>query len=1051
MEYNAFAKVILRTPLHSLKTLENVLSDSNLENTEDSIVDFFKEDKNREALYLGSPDLLQSLQMLMQGLITDKKQKRSLMMSLYKYFARSATRTTPFGIFAGCTVGTIGHKTVVELLPSTAGLRHSRLDMSYVFTIAREVCKEKSILKQLYFSPNSTLYQLGAYYRFIERRFEGIEQSFSLTEVTKSYYLQNAINSIGERATFSGIVALFTADGFDGDDAEEFVLELIKEQVIVHELEPSVCGLEFLDVFLTALKRLDPDSRFNLYDRPYLLKDFIFLLEDIKQIIFRLDQNDCNNIDDYQYLNAKIQAFHVPYDFKTLVQTDLMRAASECSIDKSVVEKAKQCLRLFNKLKPKQKKERINDFIKSFTEHYQDAEVPLLTVLDSEYGIGYAGSAKNHTNGSMPWDDARELLLNKLVQSIAKNSNTIEITDQDVSDFAEEWSNIPDTFSCVCSILQNEGTESLVITNAGNVSATNMLGRFCYSSPAIHSFVQEIADKENELIASFEVYAEINHLSDVRTGNISSRPNLRRYEIPLLTSSGLPVSQQLHLDDLLIFVKKNKIYLKSRRLNKIVLPRMSNSHNYNSGTTQPIYQFLGDLQHVSNDASMGFSWGSLEDMFNYLPRVVYKKNIISRAKWKFKKKMYAHLPDAPSLEKKDIVTEWKNKYHIPDRFVIIEFDHELMIDITNELSMEVFLSVIRKKEILQLEEFLFTGSNSSVKNDSGENYVNQFILSFFRKNPKPTGGFTGLDNITDTTTQRKFFPGDKWLYFKIYCGTKGSNTLLKEVVGPFIERLTKRGVLDSWHFLRYADPDDHIRLRIHTDNLSQISKIISSFYKMIDRFAKNNAITKVVVDTYDRELERYGRSNIILAEDFFYKDSTLILEMLKVTGDQSLLWLMAIKYMDLLLGRFQFGATEKKELLQFMAVSYSSEFNLNRENKKEFAAKFARQEDTLERVLRFGLPETLIEEQLLQLINNGLNSMQPTIDLIREADKASGLNVGLKDLLISFIHMSMNRLFPEKQRYNEMVLYNVVYLYYRAALAKTRQQSFTGQISVIPR
>jgi hypothetical protein len=98
---------------------------------------------------------------------------------------------------------------------------------------------------------------------------------------------------------------------------------------------------------------------------------------------------------------------------------------------------------------------------------------------------------------------------------------------------------------------------------------------------------------------------------------------------------GGSVSQE-YTQDLYVSVKSGKIILRSKRLNKIIVPRLSNAHNY-SYNALPVYQFLCDLQHQNLRTSFSFQWGAMADKFKFLARITYKNTIIEPATWNLTK------------------------------------------------------------------------------------------------------------------------------------------------------------------------------------------------------------------------------------------------------------------------------------------------------------------------------------------------------------------------------------------------------------------------------
>lgn len=69
--------------------------------------------------------------------------------------------------------------------------------------------------------------------------------------------------------------------------------------------------------------------------------------------------------------------------------------------------------------------------------------------------------------------------------------------------------------------------------------------------------------------------------------------------------------------------------------------------------------------------------------------------------------------------------------------------------------------------------------------------------------------------------QRKFIPGSQWLYFKIYTGVKTADEVLAHTIRPFLRELYAERWIDGSFFIRYNDPDFHIRLRLHIDRFEK--------------------------------------------------------------------------------------------------------------------------------------------------------------------------------------------------------------------------------------
>lgn len=65
------------------------------------------------------------------------------------------------------------------------------------------------------------------------------------------------------------------------------------------------------------------------------------------------------------------------------------------------------------------------------------------------------------------------------------------------------------------------------------------------------------------------------------------------------------------------------------------------------------------------------------------------------------------------------------------------------------------------------------------------------------------------------TIQRIYTIGSEWAYFKIYTGANMADDILVKELAQLVGLYLKNKVIDHWFFIRYADPDTHIRVRFH--------------------------------------------------------------------------------------------------------------------------------------------------------------------------------------------------------------------------------------------
>jgi thiopeptide-type bacteriocin biosynthesis protein len=282
--------------------------------------------------------------------------------------------------------------------------------------------------------------------------------------------------------------------------------------------------------------------------------------------------------------------------------------------------------------------------------------------------------------------------------------------------------------------------------------------------------------------------------------------------------------------------------------------------------------------------------------------------------------------------------------------------------------------------------------------------------------------------------QRKFIPGSEWLYFKLYTGTKTADLLLMRQIDDFVNNLMKSGAIDKFFFIRYSDPDFHIRLRLHLADQIHYGRVFSDFYSHFSECVDNGSVCKVMCGTYVREIERYGIDTMSLSEDVFHIDSEAVLSL--ISCDESLMprWHQAFLLVDDMIRVF---ITEQKDrckfLLQF-ANSYRREFGFE-------SSTYTKQLNDKYRSLRLQIEKLMLRDGDLSAIysklENRKNRLSPLAVMISE--KLSDNNpLSLDNLLGSYIHMSINRLFRSKNRLNEMIVYDCLNRYYESVAAREK-------------
>ena len=286
-----------------------------------------------------------------------------------------------------------------------------------------------------------------------------------------------------------------------------------------------------------------------------------------------------------------------------------------------------------------------------------------------------------------------------------------------------------------------------------------------------------------------------------------------------------------------------------------------------------------------------------------------------------------------------------------------------------------------------------------------------------------------------SAVQRSFIPGSQWMYIKLYTGEKTVDDILIKAIAPALKKLQKYHILEKWFFIRYVDPDYHLRIRFLIHNTQYLGETLFLLYQKLERWSNDHLLWKVQLDTYNRELERYDIDLIEEAESVFHADSKCILSIIKkLNGNENHRWMIALKLIDELLSDFGLNIEEKQKLMEIVSKTFKTEFGFNEFNSKQFNTKFRENKKTVESVLN----NTLNEKEFISLIQPIKKRSKELIPVVEQIKSKSKKNNQINELLKSYIHMMLNRLFRSKNRQHEMVLYDFMFRFYTSEIAKKK-------------
>ncbi|HEX4419343.1 MAG TPA: lantibiotic dehydratase family protein, partial [Kofleriaceae bacterium] len=559
----------------------------------------------REAIFVASPNLEASVDAWLAEPTTEAGQKTER--SLVRYLARMAARPTPFGLFAGNTVGALGETTHLELAPRAGYRRYTRIDGDYLSDLTDALAADKAVRARLVHRPNTSLCKVAGRLRYAMRR-EGESRSYSLVSLEPSDYLVATIERARPGALPAELAAALCDDPeITRAEADDFIQELIDSQVLISDLAPLVTGPEAVDDILAQLARIAGPGDDTAATAT------AGALGALRQTLGELDRGLGNPPAHYRAAAETLAPLPTVPEIHRLFQVNLVPAGARVELGRDVLDELGRAIDLMRRLARPRGADDLSRFRDAFAERYEGREVPLAEVLDEESGIGFAASQAPAAAASplldglafpggsgedtTAWSARTGHLARRIALAAAAGASEIELDDADLTamDVAATPAVPPDAFQAMCSLAVGaDGAPWISLSSVGGPSGAALLGRFCHSDRALHDAVAANLAAEQALRPD-AVFAEVVHLADGRLANISARPVLRQHEIVYLGRSGAPLEHQLPITDLMVSVRDGRVVLRSISLGKEIVPRLTNAHNFGMGALGP-YRFLASLQ-----------------------------------------------------------------------------------------------------------------------------------------------------------------------------------------------------------------------------------------------------------------------------------------------------------------------------------------------------------------------------------------------------------------------------------------------------------------------
>ncbi|QDQ09255.1 lantibiotic dehydratase [Streptomyces spectabilis] len=964
------------------------------------LVELLTDERFREAVEVSSPSLARTVDAVLADASVSASDLRKAHRAVTRYLLRAASRPTPFGLLAGVLWGSFGEATKGEL--TGAGHRAARPDAGWLAGLIAEWERDPAVHQGLSVVVNGLCFVRGG--RLVlpfapagpDLAGPGSDTPSSenrpRSRTLRHTPVVRAVAEAAARPIPCGELIREVETRFP--EAPEgavagLVAQLIGAEVLLTELRPPLDAPDPLAHVEALLPAATPAARW--------IAELRASLADYRRTPLGEGREAWRTALEHA---AAGPASTPGRPAAHAVQVDL-RLEGTAVLSRSVAAELERAAAALWRLSPPGPG-RLTAYHQDFVERYGLGRyVPVKEVLDPDIGLGAPAGYRlppSHRPepGPVPLGAVRQrLLLGLAVEAQARGAREVVLDEGRLRGFEEADrdeaadSVRPPSLELVVQIAAesaaavDRGDFTLVVVGAATASGGHM-GRFAHLFPPERTEeIRHTVRTARETTGRLPV--QVHHqASQHRHANVAQVPTWLdgRLVVGAHPGPAAPGVTDLTLDSIAVCADSEGFRIVSTELGRELTP--SALHVLNRELTAPnAVRFLIEAAAFGRRQWRLWEWGAADDL-PFLPAVRIGRTVLSPARWRL---------EATGLP----LDEWRALWRVPDHVQLTLGDHRIPLNLTVPAHQEILRRECERTGAAVVHELaLGQDTDGGWLHGPGGAHEAEAVVTLTPCGPRPDEAPTRGTRPVARRGTGEIPPGGPWLYATLYTSVERQDELL---TGPLRGFLTEPGSpphagtggVDRWFFIRYADPDPHLRLRLHGDPALLNGVVLPRLHDLAGQLAADGLARGLRLDSYAPETERYGGPELLTAaEEVFHADSELVLERLAAPTDDRVLS----------------TAYDVTELVRAFHRGYGGDWRRwltgtypkREQHHKAFAA---RRRAALARITPSGPPDPVAQPHLAAPERFGR--------LVRVQEEQGALSVSPDAVLASLVHMHCNR------------------------------------------
>ncbi|MFI1100259.1 lantibiotic dehydratase [Streptomyces melanogenes] len=828
----------------------------------------WSEEDVAEALEHASPALASQAHALCSSSTPAARDVRRVVASVARYLLRAEHRATPFGLFAGVALASVGPR--ARTIWGSDNTVVGRASAEWLTAVVERLEECPDLLERLLVVLSNTTTRRGdrliVPYKADPQgggRRRAVEASLALTEPVRMV-LHAAREPIRVGVLAGKIAADFPAAG--PVKAQHLVRELIRNEVLITSLHAPSTDTDALEYLLDQLDAMGAASVAPIADT---VRELHAVRDDLRS---------CGSRSGRVRAAARMRA-QAPALRRHPLALDL-RLDAEVELPEEVAREIERAASVLTRVSAHPYgTEAWKAYQRRFYERYGiGTMVPLREVVaDSGTGFpdGYPGAPADGRRSRL---SVRDDTLVRLAQAaVLDGRDEVVLTDELVAamDLGPERPRVPPHL------------EVGVRVYAASIEELHR-GRFRLELASVSRGVGVTAGRFLSVLAPEDRDRLSAELADLPTADVGTIPAQVSFP-PLLPTSAhvtrapqvLPtvISVQEHRstsgdvltpDDLAVACDGRRMYLAApERGQRIEAVGM---HALNLTTHTPLLvRFLTELSRAQCAQVTLFDWGAAKAM-PFLPRLRYGRTVLAPARWRLEA---ADLPgrDRPQAQWDTAVEEWRTRRRMPQRVDLAEDDRRLHLDLDQAGHRTLLRQHLNRVGLAVLVEAPETDAYGWC-----DGRAHEVVLPLKATQP-PAWPLLPTPTPARTLSPEQIqTPGvSSLLLTTLYGDPRRQDNLLAQYLPGLLDQLG----CPPWWFIRFRDPDHHLRVRIalpHPDAFAETARTIGTW---ADELRTAGLLSDMRFPTSYREMGRWGSGAAWnAAEEVFRADSRAIVAQL---------------------------------------------------------------------------------------------------------------------------------------------------------------------------